>query len=1346
MRHRLLASVTAGALVLSSLVLGTYAAQADGPSGTVVVEADEGTAVGADAVTPDADATDGPSMEPVDDPAMESADDPSNEPDIIPIPADATLPSDDQSDVTATITGKVTAPGSTNALMVYVAACEVSDVAGGPTYTGNCTSTSVGGTSLTTSGYPYSISVTPGAEVVVYASANGYVTTFVGGYTTTGNVQSMMIGDSITRITTDPNGGTVENQNIELVKAGSISGSVILPDGYTFADSSLPVGSVSAYLVSRSDGTPRIGGQAVVGWFGGFYGGVSGSTAAYTINGLIPGSEYLVMVDPSSIGIDQNNDLVATAAGGYASTASVYNWDARRSDMGLVTAVAGDVTNISIIMVKGDVVSGTITPTDAPNKTAQVCEITGTGSRQSTNCKAVAVDATTGYYSSAGLTPGATVMVQAKADGYLYTWLGGYASTSGEVGLQDGKTQVTAPASGQDIALQQVAVISGTLSVPGGYSAGSRNVYAAEVVQTEDGPSLGGTISASTSSDGTYRIEAKPGSTYVVYAPSGSGGSPVSAPDYNTDLLSAVAGGYLTSSATSPATDISTHLSDPSIDKITMTEDKTVNLTMPLGAKITGTVYLPDGTPIDPNSDDPNVLVLVDVACIPVSSYNDGTASWNSIARGTINDDGSYSCTVIPGRDYVVLADTDSFPYTSLYPTTWVGGFVGSDPTLPDAKVTQITARGAGQTTPGQDIHLSAGSSISGRLIGYVPNPDPGLLVQVFACALYPNGSIDDCAYTTTIADDGSYTVTGVVPGVDTVAYTEGNGYTRSWHGGYVGSSPSFSNPKVTEFTSAALGWNVPNIDITLVKPVTITGSIIPSTVVSDSAYNYMAILVYGCPVSTQDGQSYYRTADGVRGMGGIYSGNDHSAFDDERWCTWNGTTNSDGSYSLQVLPGVDYVIVAQAEGYTDAWHGGYVGDSGIVDVAVSPDRVLPVTSKIQIVSGTAGQTLTGKDIVFGESQTWTVTFVDGQGTTLVTRTVIDGGSAEAPADPTRSGYTFTGWDVSYTDVTSDVTVTAQWVPAPTVTPPAQAVTVTFDTQGGTAISPVTVAKGGSVTLPTLARTEESLFMGWFTQPGGAGTQVSSPMTVTADTTVYASWIDAPAAEVVKEVAVVESTGGLARAASGTDPYKLVTTLTSDTGDPMLGLAGHLTAVAPANVTASGFTDNHDGTYSVEVCASVPGNYLITVLLDGVEVPGSPIPVNFIGADIAEPVRMVGDTQSAEGLGFLPGEQVDVTVHSDPINVGRRTADAEGRVPVSFDVPKGFDLGRHTVEFVGVTSGTATVSFSVATPTADSSQIQGQTGGTATSQTNGSLFVLAGVLVVAGLLVQRLRPRTAKRG
>ena len=56
---------------------------------------------------------------------------------------------------------------------------------------------------------------------------------------------------------------------------------------------------------------------------------------------------------------------------------------------------------------------------------------------------------------------------------------------------------------------------------------------------------------------------------------------------------------------------------------------------------------------------------------------------------------------------------------------------------------------------------------------------------------------------------------------------------------------------------------------------------------------------------------------------------------------------------------------------------------------------------------------------------TYTVTFVDFDGTVLETQEVPYGGAAQAPADPTRDGYTFTGWDITFDPVTSDLTVTA---------------------------------------------------------------------------------------------------------------------------------------------------------------------------------------------------------------------------------------------------------------------------------------------------------------------------------
>lgn len=58
----------------------------------------------------------------------------------------------------------------------------------------------------------------------------------------------------------------------------------------------------------------------------------------------------------------------------------------------------------------------------------------------------------------------------------------------------------------------------------------------------------------------------------------------------------------------------------------------------------------------------------------------------------------------------------------------------------------------------------------------------------------------------------------------------------------------------------------------------------------------------------------------------------------------------------------------------------------------------------------------------------YTVTFVDGlTGETIATEQVEAGQSATPPAVPVHEGYTFTGWSGDYTNVTGNVTVTAQY-------------------------------------------------------------------------------------------------------------------------------------------------------------------------------------------------------------------------------------------------------------------------------------------------------------------------------
>lgn len=86
-------------------------------------------------------------------------------------------------------------------------------------------------------------------------------------------------------------------------------------------------------------------------------------------------------------------------------------------------------------------------------------------------------------------------------------------------------------------------------------------------------------------------------------------------------------------------------------------------------------------------------------------------------------------------------------------------------------------------------------------------------------------------------------------------------------------------------------------------------------------------------------------------------------------------------------------------------------------------------------VTSVAG--LNRSDTVYATwTKLWTVTFRKADGSVLVKRTVKDGENAEEPSAPTKASddngkYTFTGWDVPFTNVKSDITVTPKFDTTP---------------------------------------------------------------------------------------------------------------------------------------------------------------------------------------------------------------------------------------------------------------------------------------------------------------------------
>jgi hypothetical protein len=93
------------------------------------------------------------------------------------------------------------------------------------------------------------------------------------------------------------------------------------------------------------------------------------------------------------------------------------------------------------------------------------------------------------------------------------------------------------------------------------------------------------------------------------------------------------------------------------------------------------------------------------------------------------------------------------------------------------------------------------------------------------------------------------------------------------------------------------------------------------------------------------------------------------------------------------------------------------------------------------------------------------------------------------------------------------------------------------------------------------------------------------------------------------------------------------------------------------------------------------------------------VPSTAIAQNIGSPTIVAGGTQSVIFSGFKAGEQVNLTLFSDPITLSPVTADGTGVARVDFIVPADFAVGTHRLEAIGQQSGTVGVaSFQVTAP------------------------------------------------
>ena len=193
--------------------------------------------------------------------------------------------------------------------------------------------------------------------------------------------------------------------------------------------------------------------------------------------------------------------------------------------------------------------------------------------------------------------------------------------------------------------------------------------------------------------------------------------------------------------------------------------------------------------------------------------------------------------------------------------------------------------------------------------------------------------------------------------------------------------------------------------------------------------------------------------------------------------------------------------------------NGGTINNGNVTEYIYGVGATLPTADDMTYTGHTFkgwydNESLTGDPVTaiggteMGNKEYWakweinqyTITFDTAGGSAIAPITQDYGTAITAPADPTREGYTFAGWDTAIpaTMPAHNMTITAQWT--------VNQYTITFDTDGGSEVAPITQDYGSAITAPAAPTREGYTFTGWDkTIPA---TMPAGDMTITAQWTV----------------------------------------------------------------------------------------------------------------------------------------------------------------------------------------------------------------------------------------------------
>ena len=202
---------------------------------------------------------------------------------------------------------------------------------------------------------------------------------------------------------------------------------------------------------------------------------------------------------------------------------------------------------------------------------------------------------------------------------------------------------------------------------------------------------------------------------------------------------------------------------------------------------------------------------------------------------------------------------------------------------------------------------------------------------------------------------------------------------------------------------------------------------------------------------------------------------------------TANGTNYT---YTLQNDSGATSTLVTAVSGNGEpvSINGQALSTGGSATVAIPNSG----TTDIVVEIGTKTYTLTilRNSGTGGGATSYTLTFDTNGGSAIAPITQDYGTAITAPADPTKTGYTFAGWTpaIPATMPAENMTIKAKWT--------VNQYTLTFDTNGGSTIAPITQDYGTAITAPADPTKTGYTFAGW--TPAIPATMPAENLTVTA--------------------------------------------------------------------------------------------------------------------------------------------------------------------------------------------------------------------------------------------------------